>query len=76
MQLEGGNMSTTGKNVEIIEELIPLYDICIKVKPTISAVSKVTLEPQGEEIEYSVTDDGYVTMTLKKLQCHQVIVIA
>ena len=53
MQFEGGNMSTTGKNVELIDALIPLYNIEIKVKPTIDNVSKVTLEPQGEEIGYT-----------------------
>jgi hypothetical protein len=76
MQLEGGNMSTTGKNVELIDELIPLYNVEIKVKPTIDKVSAVTLEPQGEVCEYTQSKDGFINMTLKKLECHQMIVIA
>ena len=76
IQLDVGDMSIPNKNVELIDELIPLYNIEIKVNPTIDKVSKVTLEPQGEVCEYTQSATGEISLTLKKLECHQMIVIS
>jgi len=62
-----------GESVEIIEDIIPLYDISNEVR-TNQEVSNVYLAPQNEQLPF-VYKDGVVSYTLPKLLCHQMIVI-
>ncbi|MCL6457072.1 MAG: beta-galactosidase trimerization domain-containing protein [Gorillibacterium sp.] len=62
-----------GENIEIIEDILPLYDIHNEVR-TNREVSGVYLAPQNEPLPF-VYKDGVVSYTLPKLLCHQMIVI-
>lgn len=58
---------------EVIEELIPLYDIDFAFRLP-KKIRRVTLEPQGEQIAFRV-DDDQLKLRLDKLICHQMIVM-
>lgn len=62
-----------GEGVEIIEDIIPLYDIYNEVRLT-GGVSGVYLAPQMEQLPFEYKDD-IVSYTLPKLLCHQMVVI-
>ena len=62
-----------GEMVEVIEELLPVYDIELAVKRDIP-VQRVFLAPQEEELFYTV-ENGYVKVVIDKLVCHQMVVI-
>ncbi|MES2308930.1 MAG: hypothetical protein V4507_08730 [Verrucomicrobiota bacterium] len=72
LSMSGGNVDTTGKNVEVIEELIPLREKHISVifpRP----ISKVTLEPQGVELISHLNQDR-VEVIIPEFECHQMVV--
>jgi Hypothetical glycosyl hydrolase 6 len=61
------------KTVEVIEELMPLYNIGIELQAE-GEVKSVTLEPQGQPIEF--TQDGdTVSFKVDEFACHQMVVI-
>ncbi|MBQ8230595.1 MAG: beta-galactosidase trimerization domain-containing protein [Lachnospiraceae bacterium] len=62
-----------GKNTEIIEDIVPIYDTKVAVKCS-EPVSRVYLAPQNEDVAYKVKD-GYVTFTVDKLENHQMVVV-
>lgn len=62
-----------GKNIEIIEDIIPVYDIDLAVKHD-GEVKRVYLAPQNVDIAYQV-EDGYVKCKVDKLENHQMVVI-
>jgi hypothetical protein len=57
--------------VEIIEDLVPLYDIECSVRVP-QKIEGVRLAPSGAEIEYS-QDGERVNFTMPKLLCHQMV---
>ena len=70
MELSGGTLA--GKaSVEVIDELIPLYDIKVLVR-TFTKVTNVLCVPNGETLDFE-QKDGVVEFTLPKLQCHQMV---
>lgn len=73
MQLSGGNLESKARSVEVIEELLPLYGTEVKLKLD-KKVSKVTLEPQGQEIEFT-KDGGEISFSIDKFICHQMVVL-
>ena len=73
MKLSGGNLETTGSSVEVIEELLPLHDVKVTLRPA-KKVTKVTLEPQGKEIEFTETNDR-IKITINKFECQQMVVM-
>lgn len=58
---------------EIIEDLNPFYDVEFSFKLP-REIKRVILEPQGEEIPFEAAN-GKVKVKLKKLVCHQMIVM-
>lgn len=57
--------------VEIIEDLVPLFDIECSVRVP-QEVKGVRLAPSGDKIEYSRTGDR-INFTVPKLLCHQMV---
>ena len=62
-----------GEATEVIEDIIPLYDITESVKCS-KTPKRVYIAPSGEDIDYSFTG-GEVKFKLKKLENHQMVVI-
>ena len=62
-----------GKNVEVIEDILPVYDVAVKVKAD-RDVKNVYLAPQKETIPFTV-EGGAVCFTVPKLENHQMIVL-
>ncbi|MCQ2483886.1 MAG: beta-galactosidase trimerization domain-containing protein [Clostridia bacterium] len=61
-----------GRDTEVIEDIVPLYNVDVSVK--CDKPSKVILVPQNEEIEFSYKD-GEVSFTVPKVEIHQMISI-
>ena len=66
-------MAETGKNVEVIEDLVPIYNTEVSVA-MYSAPKRVYLAPQMQDIPFDYTD-GVLTYTVDKFSCHQMVVI-
>ena len=62
-----------GERTEIIEDLLPLYDIEVSVRAP-KSVKKVYLAPQMEELSWELRD-GAVCYRVPKLECHQMVVL-
>lgn len=61
-----------GKDTEVIEDVVPLYNVNVSVK--CDKPEKVILVPQNEEIEF-IYADGKVSFTVPKVEIHQMISI-
>ena len=61
-----------GKNIEIIEDIYPVYHIGLGIKVP-EKVTKAYLAPSGQEISF-VMEDGYCNVMVDKLECHQMVV--
>lgn len=62
-----------GKNIEVIEDLLPVYDVEVSVKLP-SEPKRVYLAPQLKELPYEL-DGTNIRYTLPKLECHQMVII-
>jgi len=62
-----------GLGVEVIEDLLPLRDVSVEVKVP-GRVARVTLEPQGVEIPFSI-EKGGVRLRVEEFTCHQMVVL-
>lgn len=62
-----------GNGVEIIEDLVPLYDIDVEVRVP-REVRQVYLAPSMEELPYEQSD-GAVRYTVPKLHTHEMVVL-
>ncbi|MBQ7095735.1 MAG: beta-galactosidase trimerization domain-containing protein [Clostridia bacterium] len=58
-----------GKDTEIIEDIIPLYNIAVSVRAD-RAPKSVRLVPEGEELPFAY-ENGRVTFTIPKIDCWQ-----
>ena len=63
-----------GKGIEIIEDIIPIYEAEAWAKLDGREVKRVCLAPQETEIPFTV-EDGYVGFKVDKLECHQMVVV-
>ena len=61
-----------GENTEVIEDIVPLYNINVSVR--CDKPSKVILAPQNEEIDFTYAD-GKVEFTVPEVNVHQMIAI-
>lgn len=61
-----------GEQVEIIEDIVPLYDIHVTLRVP-ETIKRAYLTPQQQEISFQQTDDT-IRYTLPKLECHQMVV--
>ena len=62
-----------GERIEIIEDIVPLYDVRVTVRPP-QPVKRVYLAPQMQELPFDRTGDA-VSYTVPKLECHQMVVL-
>lgn len=62
-----------GQSVEIIEDVVPLYEVTASVR-TSRPVSSVYLAPQMTALDFRA-EDGVVSYTVPKLECHQMVVL-
>ena len=70
MELSGGTLA--GKtSIEIIDELVPLYNINISLN-TPTKIECVRCVPSGEKLDFNQKDNS-LEFILPKLQCHQMI---
>lgn len=60
------------KSIEIIEDLLPIYDIKVGLRIKQKIVS-VTLQPQNQSIDFSQSN-GRINCCIERLNCHQMIV--
>lgn len=63
-----------GKNVQIIEDLVPIYKTEVTLKINKDKVSRVYKAPQMEDIEYAL-ENGILKYTVDKFECSQLIII-
>ena len=68
-----GHSDFTGKNVEVIEDLIPIYGTTLDVKVN-RPIKEVYLAPQMTPLNYSV-EEGFLKVKLEQFTCHQMVVI-
>lgn len=62
-----------GKNVEIVEDLIPIRDVACTVR-TDRPIGSVYLAPQMTELPFTA-QDGAVSYTVPVVECHQMVVL-
>ena len=62
-----------GKGIEVIEDIVTVYDIKVKVRVG-KKVSKVYLAPQIDELPFETVNES-VTFTVSKIACHQMVVM-
>jgi hypothetical protein len=58
---------------EIIEDIMPVYNIEVKFKTT-EHIKRVYLPLDNQDLDFS-TDNGIITFTVPKLDCHTSIVL-
>ncbi|ULL14280.1 beta-galactosidase [Paenibacillus sp. H1-7] len=62
-----------GSGVEVIEDIVPLYDVRVTLKLD-KPVKRAYLAPQMEELPIDAVN-GSVSYTVPKLECHQMVVL-
>ncbi|QQZ58564.1 beta-galactosidase trimerization domain-containing protein [Paenibacillus sonchi] len=62
-----------GENIEVIEDIIPLYDVQVSVR-TEGRVQNVYLAPQMTPLSFS-REEQNVHYTVPVLECHQMVVL-
>ena len=61
-----------GNGIEVIEDIVPIYNVELAIK-TNRKINKVYLAPQKEDIDFTY-DNGYISVKLAKIECHQMVV--
>ncbi len=62
-----------GQNVEIIEDIMPVYNIEVELKLD-KTIKRAYLAPQNTDIEFT-QENGVVKYTVDKIDCHQMVVL-
>ncbi|MGE5613473.1 MAG: alpha-amylase family protein [Bacillota bacterium] len=62
-----------GNGIEVIEDIIPIYNIEVKIRIPYMA-KKVYLAPQMQELDF-LQQGGFIRYIVPKLECHQMVVI-
>ncbi|MFW6367362.1 MAG: alpha-amylase family protein [bacterium] len=73
VKLSGGNLSASGRSIEVIDELRPVHDTEIAVRLP-EKITRVTLEPEGRELSFSA-NDGHIKIHLDQFTCHAMLVL-
>lgn len=63
-----------GDGVEIVEEILPVYDVDVKVKVGTKAIKSVYTVPDMKTLEFTQTGDT-VSYKLPKLENHSVVIL-
>ena len=61
-----------GNGIEVIEDIVPIYNVELAIK-TNRKINKVYLAPQKEDIDFTY-ENGYISVKLDKIECHQMVV--
>lgn len=62
-----------GAGVEIIEDIVPVYDTAVTLKlPKI--IKQIYLAPQEKSIPFTC-ENGYISFNIPKMECHQMVVL-
>ncbi|MBC2594584.1 beta-galactosidase trimerization domain-containing protein [Ruficoccus amylovorans] len=72
--LHGGNAAGKQASYEVIDELMPVDNIEVELRPGV-AIRAVTLEPEGEPLAFEQSGDGPLRLRLPRLVCHQMIAL-
>lgn len=62
-----------GENIEIVEDIIPIYDCKVSIKAE-KEPNRLYLAPQMVDLEYTY-ENGRLNYTVPKIDCHQMVVI-
>ena len=62
-----------GDGVEIIEDILPVYDTEVRVKCD-KKVKRVFLAPQEKNIAFD-EEKGYIKFVVDKFECHQMVIL-
>lgn len=62
-----------GLNVEVIEDIMPVYDISVELRLD-KTIKRVYLAPQNVDIEFT-QENGIVRYIVDKIDCHQMVVL-
>ncbi|MBN2712301.1 MAG: beta-galactosidase trimerization domain-containing protein [Planctomycetes bacterium] len=73
LDASGGNVSTSLRSVEVIEELLPLHNVTVSLK-TEHKVKRVTLEPEGKDLPFTAKD-GKIEFGIDSFICHRMIAL-
>lgn len=60
-------------SVEVIEDIVPLYDVQVELMLA-QKVKRIYLAPSMDEVTFTC-EDGRVTYTVPKVECHQMVVL-
>lgn len=60
-----------GKNIEIIEDILPVYDTKVVLKSE-NKPKSVKIVPEGKEIDFNY-DNNYVSFMVDKFECWQIV---
>jgi hypothetical protein len=74
ISLHGGNMVGSAKGTEVIEDLMPLYNTEVELKVD-QKISKITLEPQGQELQFDQNENG-IKIKVDSFTCHQMVALS
>ena len=73
MDKYGGVISTPTNSVEVIEELLPLNEVKVKLRPDFK-VKSINLQPQNQPVEWQEVDDA-IEFVIDQFICHQMVVL-
>lgn len=63
-----------GSDIEVIEDIVPLYNIQVTVKlPT--PIKRIYLAPQLDDLPFEIDPEGNIKYEIPKIDCHQMIVL-
>lgn len=74
LRMSGGNLQSSARSVEVIEELLPLRNTEIELKLP-RKIRRIALEPQGEEL-LVIMKKGRCLIRIPEFTCHQMIVLS
>ena len=63
-----------GDGVEVIEDIIPLYNTQVKINPG-RKINRVYLAPQLETLPFTQKGE-YIIFQIPKIDCHQMVVLS
>ncbi|MGE9290597.1 MAG: hypothetical protein ACQKBT_06390 [Puniceicoccales bacterium] len=73
VELSGGNISASQKSYEVIEELLPLYNITVQLRCD-QKVENVRLAPEGSPVDFEYID-GLLQFKVQEMKHHRMVAI-
>jgi len=60
--------------IEVVEELNPVHEVKVDIK-TAKPIRRVTLEPQGCELQFETLRGGRIAIEIGSFSCHQMVAL-